>query len=85
MGRGLQAVGIHHIVAESLQAEEQIERLWNTLQDRPVVELALVRITTMAEGDAALVTTFGGLRRGPPRDDDARPLNPGQVRARKRR
>ena len=56
--QALRALGIHHIVADSPQAKGRIERLWNTLQDRLVVELALAGITTMAAGDAFLVTTF---------------------------
>jgi hypothetical protein len=58
VGRALQALGIHHIVAESPQAKGRIERLWNTLQDRLVAELRLAGITTRAAGDAFLTTTF---------------------------
>lgn len=58
VGQALRALGIHHIVADSPQAKGRIERLWNTLQGRLVVELALAGITTMAAGDAFLVTTF---------------------------
>jgi len=58
VGRALQALGIHHIVADSPQAKGRIERLWNTLQDRLVVELALAGITTRAAGDAFLATSF---------------------------
>lgn len=58
VGRALQALGIHQIVAESPQAKGRIERLWNTLQDRLVVEFALAGVTTMAAGDAFLATTF---------------------------
>jgi transposase len=58
VGRALQALGIHHIVADSPQAKGRIERLWNTFQDRLVVELALAGITTPAEGDVFLATTF---------------------------
>lgn len=58
VGRALQALGIHHIVATSPQAKGRIERLWNTFQDRLVAELRLAGITTMAGGDTFLVTTF---------------------------
>ncbi len=58
VGRALQALGVHHIVAESPQAKGRIERLWNTCQDRLVGELALAGITTPAAGDAFLATTF---------------------------
>jgi len=58
VGRALQALGIHHLVAESPQAKGRIERLWNTLQDRLVAELRLAGIATMAAGNAFLVATF---------------------------
>ena len=58
VGRALQALGIHHLVAESPQAKGRIERLWNTLQDRLVAELRLAGSTTMAAGNAFLVATF---------------------------
>jgi hypothetical protein len=49
---------IHHIVADSPQGKGRIERLWNPLQDRLVVELALAGITTPAAGDVFLATTL---------------------------
>ena len=58
VGRALQALGIHHIVAASPQAKGRIERLWNTLQGRLPRELALAGITTRAEGEAFLAATF---------------------------
>jgi transposase len=58
VGQALQALGIHHIVAESPQAKGRIERLWNTLQDRLVAELRLAGVTTMAAGNTFLATTF---------------------------
>lgn len=58
VGRALQRLGIHHLVAESPQAKGRIERLWNTLQDRLVAELRLAGITTLAAGNAFLATTF---------------------------
>jgi len=58
VGRALQALGIHQIVAESPQAKGRIERLWNTFQDRLVAELRLAGITTMAAGDTFLALTF---------------------------
>jgi transposase len=58
VGRALQALGIHHVVAESPQAKGRIERLWGTFQDRLVVELRLAGITTPPAGDAFLATTF---------------------------
>jgi hypothetical protein len=58
VGQALQSLGIHHIVADSPQAKGRIERLWNTFQDRLVVELALAGITTPAAGDAFLAAAF---------------------------
>lgn len=58
VGRALQTLGIHHIVADSPQAKGRIERLWGTFQDRLVVELRLAGITTAPAGDAFLATTF---------------------------
>ena len=58
VGRALQTLGIHHIVAERPQAKGRIERLWGTFQDRLVVELRLAGITTPPAGDAFLATTF---------------------------
>lgn len=58
VGRALQALGIHHLVAESPQAKGRIERLWNTFQDRLVAELRLAGITTPAAGDTFLALTF---------------------------
>ncbi len=58
VGRALQTLGIHHLVAQSPQAKGRIERLWGTLQDRLVAELRLAGITTPPAGDAFLATTF---------------------------
>ena len=58
VGRALQGLGIHHLVAESPQAKGRIERLWNTFQDRLVAELRLAGITPLAAGNAFLATTF---------------------------
>jgi hypothetical protein len=58
VGRALQALGIHHHVAQRPQAKGRIERLWETFQDRLVVELRLAGITTLPAGDAFLATTF---------------------------
>jgi transposase len=58
VGRALQALGIHQIIADSPQAKGRIERLWNTFQDRLVAELRLAGITTMAAGNTFLATTF---------------------------
>jgi hypothetical protein len=58
VGQAFVALAIAHLVAASPQAKGRIERLWNTLQDRLVAELRLVGITTLAEGNVFLATTF---------------------------
>jgi hypothetical protein len=58
VGTALQALGIHHIVADSPQAKGRIERLWETLQDRLAAELRLVGLTTLPAGNAFLERTF---------------------------
>ncbi len=58
VGRALQTLGIHHVIAQSPQAKGRIERLWETFQDRLVAELRLAGITTPPAGDAFLATTF---------------------------
>ena len=58
VGHALQALGIHHSVAQSPQAKGRIERLWETFQDRLVAELQLAGITTLPAGDTFLATTF---------------------------
>lgn len=47
VGRALKQLGIEHIAAYSPQARGRSERLFRTLQDRLVKELALAGITTM--------------------------------------
>jgi transposase len=58
VGRALQTLGIHHIVAQSPQAKGRVERLWETFQDRLVAELRLAEITSQSAGDVFLATTF---------------------------
>lgn len=53
-GRALSELGIEHIKARSAQAKGRIERLWETLQDRLTVELALAKITTIEEANQFL-------------------------------
>lgn len=55
VGRVLGELGIAHIAAHSPQAKGRVERLWGTLQDRLVVELALAGVTTLAEANRFLV------------------------------
>lgn len=54
-GQMLEELGIRYIAAGSPQAKGRIERLWRTLQDRLLKELALAGITTMAEAEAYLL------------------------------
>lgn len=53
-GQMLEELGIRYIAAGSPQAKGRIERLWRTLQDRLLKELALAGITTMAAAEACL-------------------------------
>ena len=53
-GRALSELGIEHIKARSPQAKGRIERLWETLQDRLTIELALAGIKTIEEANRFL-------------------------------
>ena len=53
-GRAMQELAIEIIPAYSPQAKGRIERLWNTLQDRLVVELRLAKAKTLEETHAIL-------------------------------
>jgi len=55
-GQVLRDLGIGYIGAHSPQAKGRIERLWETLQDRLVVELRWHGITTVAAAEAFLPT-----------------------------
>jgi transposase len=52
VGRVLGELGIRHIAAHSPQAKGRVERLWGTLQDRLVAELALAGVGTLAGANA---------------------------------
>lgn len=54
MRRALEELGITYIPALSPQAKGRIERLWQTLQDRLVVELRLRKIDTLPGATAFL-------------------------------
>ena len=54
VGRALTHLGVEHIAAYSPQARGRSERLFATLQDRLVKELALAAITTVADADRFL-------------------------------
>lgn len=51
VGRALAHLGVEHIAAYSPQARGRSERLFHTLQDRLVKELALAAITTVQAAD----------------------------------
>ena len=54
IGRILNELGIHHIPAHSPQAKGRIERSFQTLQERLVVELRLANASTLDEANAVL-------------------------------
>jgi hypothetical protein len=53
-GQAIADLGITHIEALSPQAKGRIERLWQTMQDRLVVELRLRNVCTMEEANRVL-------------------------------
>lgn len=53
-GRAMEDLGIHIIKAYSPQAKGRIEKLFNTLQDRLVVELRLAGVKTLEHANLAL-------------------------------
>jgi transposase len=54
VGRALRELGVISIAAHSPQAKGRIERLWNTLQDRLVVELRLAGAVDLATANRIL-------------------------------
>lgn len=54
VARAFRQFGIASIIAHSPQAKGRVERLFNTLQDRLVVELRLAQATTPAEASVVL-------------------------------
>ena len=58
VGRGLAELGIEHIAAYSPEARGRSERLFRTLQDRLVKELALAGITTMAAANRFIAEVY---------------------------
>jgi transposase len=54
VGRALAELGMESIAANSPQAKGRIERLFNTLQDRLVIELRLAGATSVAEANQVL-------------------------------
>lgn len=53
-GKAMVELGIEHIKAVTPQAKGRVERLWVTLQDRLVIELRLLDITTLEAANEVL-------------------------------
>lgn len=53
-GKAMAELGIEHIKAVTPQAKGRVERLWVTLQDRLVIELRLLGISTLEAANEAL-------------------------------
>ncbi|WP_041570721.1 ISNCY family transposase [Candidatus Desulforudis audaxviator] len=53
-GKALEELGINHIQARSPQAKGRIERLWETLQSRLVIEMRLRGISNIEDANAFL-------------------------------
>ena len=53
-GKAMADLGITHIKALSPQAKRRIERLWQTFQDRLVIELRLIGVSTLEEANRML-------------------------------
>jgi len=58
-GKALAQLNIEHIKARTPQAKGRIERLWQTFQDRLVIELRLLGINTMEEANKVLPDLLG--------------------------
>jgi len=58
VGRALKALGVEHIPAYSPEARGRSERMFGTLQDRLIKELALAGITEVAAANAWIKTTY---------------------------
>ena len=53
-GMALAELGVEHIRARSAQAKGRIERLWQTFQDRLLIELRIRHVGTLEEASAVL-------------------------------
>jgi transposase len=78
-GRAIADLGMIHIEALSPQAKGRIERLWQTLQDRLVIELRLRNVCTMEQANRVLPELIEKHNRQfavPPQEDESayRPL-----------
>jgi len=62
-GRAMDELGIKVIPAHSPQAKGRVERMWGVLQDRLVVELRLVRASTIEQANAVLDRLLADINR----------------------
>lgn len=53
-GQAVSELGIRHSKASCPQAKGRIERLWQTLQDRLIVELRLLNVNTLEQANSVL-------------------------------
>jgi transposase len=58
VGRALKHLGVEHIAAYSPEARGRSERMFGTLQDRMIKELALAGITDVAAANAWIKTSY---------------------------
>lgn len=72
IARALKEVGVTLILALSPQAKGRVERLFETLQDRLIKELALAEVKTVADGNTFLSSWLPGFNR----KFAVRPANP---------
>lgn len=82
-GQALKELGIEHILAYTPQAKGRVERLFQTLQDRWVVELRLMGAKTLEEANKhlpKLIEKHNRMFAVPPKDSESAfiPLEPGQ-------
>jgi transposase len=83
-GQALKELGVTHIKATTPQAKGRIERLFETLQDRWVVELRLRNVNTLEEANRILpelIEDYNQKFAVEPRDPESAfvPLEPGQL------
>lgn len=82
-GQALKELGIEHILAYTPQAKGRVERLFQTLQDRWVIELRLMGVNTLEEANRCLpklIEKHNRLFAVAPRSNENAfiPLRPGQ-------
>jgi transposase len=82
-GQALKELGIEHILAFTPQAKGRVERLFQTLQDRWVIELRLMGVATLEEANKCLpklIEKHNRMFAVAPSDKESAfiPLEPGQ-------